>query len=66
MSKVKISKNKNIENKKAEDLNERWRLLYGAEEEDVSEGEGVRVIVTVRTWVNFGKKLSCYIPNIWF
>jgi hypothetical protein len=26
----------------------------------------VRVIVTVRTWVNFGKKLSCYIPNIWF
>ncbi len=34
-----MSKNKNVENKKAEDLNERWRLLYGAEDEDVSEGE---------------------------
>ncbi len=37
-------------------ISERWRLLYGAEDEDVSEGEGVRVIATVRTWVNVGQK----------
>jgi hypothetical protein len=48
-----MSKNKNVENRKAEDLNERWRLLYRAEGDYESEDEGVRVraIVRVSMWV---------------
>ncbi len=43
-----MSKNKNVENRKAEDLNERWRLLYRAESDYESEDEGVRVRAIVR------------------
>ncbi len=53
MSKGKMPKKirKNVENKKAKDLNERWRLGCGAEGDHRNEGEGtirVRMTVTAR------------------